>query len=160
MCWNVDVRTNVGACVALCDGSPEDPTCEEAAASCVIANEGSLNLCLPFCDPLLQDCDDGQACYPVNTGFFCAPDASLEAGGYGEECQFINVCDPGLHCATPDAVSGCAFAGCCTTFCDLSDPMASANCPDAADGQECVAWYAEGTAPAGFENVGTCTLPS
>jgi hypothetical protein len=159
MCWDVDTDTNIGTCIALCIGSADDPSCADAASICIIANEGALNICLPFCDPLMQDCGAGQGCYPIESGFACAPDASLADGQYGDECEFINVCDPGLWCAPPDAVSSCFGSGCCSEFCDVSDPLASMNCPDSGDGQECVPFFAEGLAPPGFEDVGICSFP-
>jgi hypothetical protein len=161
MCWDVDPETNLGTCVAFCMGSEANPICEDPATNCVIANEGVLILCLPNCDPLLQDCAEGQACYPIDDAFACAPDVSGEEGLYGDACQFLNVCDPGLFCANAEVVPDCAGAqGCCSPFCDLSDPDAGANCPGAAGGQDCVAWYEEGEAPPGFENVGACSIPA
>jgi hypothetical protein len=160
MCWDVDPETNMGTCIAFCSGSEANPVCEDPTTSCVITNEGTLILCLPNCDPLLQDCAEGQACYPVGDSFACAPDASQDTGAYGDACEFINVCDPGLMCGAPEWVPGCAGAGCCTDICDVSDADASANCPGNAGGQECVAWYEEGQAPPGFENVGVCSIPA
>ncbi len=160
MCWDVDPETNMGTCAAFCMGSEANPVCEDPNTSCVIANEGVLILCLPNCDPLLQDCAEGQACYPIDDGFACAPDAGGEMGLFGEPCEFINVCDPGLFCANADAVPDCAgSSGCCSAFCDLTDEMAGAACPGAAGGQDCVAWYEEGQAPPGFEDVGACAIP-
>ena len=155
MCWDVDAATNQGTCVALCTGSPVAPVCP-AGSSCVIANDGVLNLCLPGCDPLLQDCAPGQACYPVGAGFTCAPDASAGAGVDGDECEFINVCDPGLMCINAGAVEGCfGFVGCCTPFCDLSMP--GDPCP--ALSEECVPFFELGMAPLGLEDVGVCAIP-
>lgn len=155
MCWDVDEVTSEGTCVALCTGSAANPMCA-AGNTCAISNDGALNLCLPGCDPLLQDCIAGQACYPVGDGFTCAPDASGAQGFDGDLCEFINVCDPGLMCVGGDAVEGCAgFVGCCTPFCDLSvggDP-----CPSALE--ECVPWFEVGMAPPGFEDVGVCAIP-
>jgi hypothetical protein len=160
MCWDVDPETNMGTCVAFCMGSEANPVCEDPNTSCVIANEGVLILCLPNCDPLLQDCAEGQGCYAVNDAFACAPDAGAEGvGAYGDDCGFVNDCDPGLFCSDPAAVPGCAGTGCCSPFCDLSDPGATAACPGNAGGQECTAWYAEGQAPPGFEDVGACLIP-
>jgi hypothetical protein len=160
MCWNADPETNIGTCVANCQGSAADPVCADPTTFCVIENEGSLNLCLPMCDPLVQDCTDGEACYPIDDYFVCAPDASGGMGFYGQECNFINVCQPGLYCAPPELVPDCAGGfGCCSPFCDVSDPLSSAACPGSADGQECVPWYAEGEAPPGFEDVGACGIP-
>jgi hypothetical protein len=160
MCWDVDPETNLGTCVSFCMGSEANPICEDPATNCVIANEGTLILCLPNCDPLLQDCAEGNACYPIVDAFACAPDVSGETGVYGDVCEFINVCDPGLLCANPEFTPDCAGASCCTPFCDMANPNASAECPGNAGGQECVAWYEEGQAPPGFEDVGFCAIPA
>ncbi|HET6585128.1 MAG TPA: ribulose phosphate epimerase [Nannocystaceae bacterium] len=160
MCWNVDTMTNEGTCVSLCTGSPVDPVCTIAATQCVIANSGVLILCLPFCDPLAQDCELGSGCYPIDEGFACAPDASQLMGVYGDPCEFLNVCDPGLFCAQPEGVPDCVGSGCCSEFCDVTDPSATMNCPGFGEGQECVAWYEEGAAPPGFEAVGACLIPT
>jgi hypothetical protein len=160
MCWNVDPETNMGQCVAFCSGSEANPVCEDPQTSCSILNEGTLILCLPNCDPLLQDCQEGEGCYVTNDTFSCVPDAGGEMGAFGEGCEFLNVCDPGLFCANPDGVPDCAGSiGCCSSFCDFSDPDASAACPGAAGGQECVLFYEEGQAPPGYEDVGVCLIP-
>jgi hypothetical protein len=152
MCWFVDPDTNEGTCVAFCGGTPDDPDCD-AAHTCLVANDEVLNLCMPFCDPVLQDCDAGYGCYPMDDGFVCAVDASGEMGSFGDVCEFINVCDPGLACITGELVLGCTEAGCCTPFCDLDDPTP---CSGISGGVECVPWYLDGDAPAGFEDVGIC----
>ena len=161
MCWDVDPETNEGTCVAFCTGSEANPVCDDPSTACSIANEGTLILCLPSCDPLLQDCADGQACYGIDQAFVCAPDASGEMGMFGDPCEYINACDPGLACLNAEGVPGCAgSAGCCTSHCDLTDPNASANCEGAAGGQECMAWFEEGAAPPGYEDVGICFIPA
>jgi hypothetical protein len=161
MCWDVDPETNMGTCVGFCTGSAADPVCPDPATGCSVSNEGVLILCLPYCDPLLQDCPEGNACYPEENGFFCSPDASgPDLGGYGDPCEYLNVCDPGLWCAVPEAVPGCqGAAGCCSEFCDISDPAGDDQCMGAAMGQQCTPYYEEGAAPPGYENVGVCTLP-
>lgn len=155
MCWDVDTMTNEGTCVALCTGSAVAPICDPGL-TCAISNDGALNLCLPGCDPLLQDCIPGQACYPIGPGFTCAPDSSGTEGVDGDPCEFINVCDPGLMCIDGGSVEGCGgFVGCCTPFCDVSvggDP-----CPSALE--ECVPYFDIGLAPPGFEDVGICAIP-
>ncbi len=159
MCWSVDPETNEGTCFPFCQGSSDSPLCEDPNALCSITNEGVLALCLPTCSPLLQDCAESHGCYPLNGDFGCMPDYSYRAGGYGEACEFINVCDAGLFCALPGLVPGCVGAtGCCSEYCELGDPKAS--CQGANDGQECIAWYAEGAAPPGLEAVGICGVPT
>jgi hypothetical protein len=156
MCWNVDPETNMGTCVGFCEGSEANPVCPNPGTGCSITNEGVLILCLPFCDPLLQDCSETEACYPEPNGFFCSPDASGEMGLYGDPCEYLNVCDPGLFCADAAAVPGCAGSiGCCSEYCDISDPMPVCM----GTGQECTAFYEAGQAPPGYENVGVCVIP-
>jgi hypothetical protein len=155
MCWDVDPDTLEGVCVAFCVGSPERPACEDADAMCVMGGDGVLALCIPVCDPLQQDCSvEGNACYPVNDSFICAPDASGDTGAPGDACEFINVCDPGSFCASAEVVPECMGAGCCTLFCDLDMPL------PCLPGQECTPWYEAGMAPPGFENLGACALPT
>ncbi len=156
MCWDVDAATNEGTCVEMCTGSEVNPVCGPPGTSCVISNDGVLILCLDGCDPLQQTCPMGQACYPINDLFTCAPDASGAQGFDDDPCEFINVCDPGLACLGAGAVANCASpVGCCSPFCDVTDPVDP--CPAAAE--QCVAWYAAGQAPPGLENVGVCSLP-
>jgi hypothetical protein len=157
MCWNVDPRTNQGTCIALCTGSPDNPECPPGA-SCSITNDGSLILCLPNCDPLLQDCPEGEACYWVGeTTFQCAPDASGETGVHGDPCEYINACDAGNQCIQAAYVENCpeGSLGCCSVHCDTSDP--NVVCPG--PNEECVPLFDPETAPPGLENVGLCALP-
>jgi hypothetical protein len=156
MCWNVDIETNTGTCVAFCSGSEANPTCESTCEYCTIASEGPLILCLPECNPLAQDCGDGQGCYPTNDTFSCVPDAGGDAGALGEPCEYLNVCDPGLVCGSPEWVPGCRGIGCCMTLCDVLDANA---CASAFDGAECIPWFDDGAQPpctAGV--VGVCAL--
>lgn len=153
MCWNVG-QEGTGFCVAFCDGTQQNPTCGDIATTCIIANDGVLNLCLPICDPLLQDCGDGQACYPAGDAFACAPDVSGELGLFGDACGGINTCDAGLLCVNPELVPDCAGEGCCTSFCEIGDGTVCQG-----QGQECVTWYEEGEAPPGGDALGACVIP-
>jgi hypothetical protein len=163
MCWDVDVETGMGVCAPFCAGSEAAPVCEDPQSSCVIANGGAIILCLALCDPLLQDCGEGDGCYPVgsNGGFACVFDADgTGAGAYGDPCAVDNVCNAGLYCAqSAAAVPDCGAARCCTSYCDLDEPDASATCPGAAGGQQCLAWYPEDATPPGFEALGGCEIP-
>ncbi len=152
MCWDVDPNTNQGVCVALCTGTAEAAVCE-AGFSCAIAND-VLNLCLPDCDPLAQDCPGDDLCLPSDDHFLCVLDAGGEEGQAFDPCEFGNVCDKGLYCFDTEYASECdpSADGCCLPFCDLSAP----ECPGV--GQECQAWF-PGAAPPGLENVGFCGLP-
>ncbi|MEM6995069.1 MAG: ribulose phosphate epimerase [Myxococcota bacterium] len=152
MCWGVN-EEGIGYCVSLCTGDANSPLCEDPETSCVIVNDGVLNLCLPDCNPLIQDCQaDGESCYPSPSGFTCAPDVS-EGAGAGEPCGAINTCTGGTFCAGADVLPECDAASCCTEFCDTDlDEMCQA-------GAECIGLFAEGEAPPGLNTVGGCLLP-
>lgn len=158
MCWNVDAATNTGACVAMCVGSYEEPTCEDDAISCSLNSDGTIALCIPWCDPLLQDCSDGYGCNPVGGGFQCVP-VSEDAGGYASECDYIGDCAPGLFCLEAEHVPDCAApVGCCTEVCDISSALGDGQCMGVDGGQQCVPWYEE--PPPQYPDVGVCsTVP-
>ncbi|PRP96533.1 hypothetical protein ENSA5_36090 [Enhygromyxa salina] len=149
-CWNVN-EDNLGTCTSLCTGSPDDPICEPGYG-CSIANEGSITLCLLACDPLLQDCPGTDSCfYDFSGNFVCA--FATQDLAEGETCGFINDCVGGTVCLAAEVHPECAGASCCAAFCDVSDPT----CLIA--GTECQAFFEEGTAPPGYEDVGVCIIP-
>ena len=159
MCWDVDPETNLGTCAAMCQGDQANPICEDPDTTCVIANEGAIVLCLPICHPLTQDCPDGQACYPINNDFACAPNVAGEGGVHGDPCEFVNVCQIGLACVNPDLFTNCPSGGCCSSYCDATNPGADADCMALDAGQSCIEWYAEGEAPPGYDDTGICGIP-
>lgn len=153
VCWDtMDIDgQDVGVCTSFCDGTADAPICEPGS-SCLIANEGSITLCIGTCDPLLQDCGDGLACFWANTGFNCI--FTTQEFPTGEPCGFINDCAPGNYCADAAALPVCDGSACCASFCDLTDPVCGVA------GTECVTFFEEGMAPPGFEDVGLCILPA
>ena len=156
MCYDVDAM-NTGICRALCTGTPDAPTCD-GNFSCAIVNDGVLNICLPGCDPLLQDCPGKDLCLPIGDGFICVIDVSGDMGQTNDPCEFANSCDKGLVCLnTASASSACmqGSPGCCQPFCDFTamDP-----CPN--PDQKCVQWFDPMMPiPPGFEDVGVCAIP-
>lgn len=159
MCWDVDPMTNVGVCVAMCVGSPDAPSCDSMDASCLISNMGVLTLCLPKCDPLVQDCAGDNLCIPNpqdGTAFLCLLDASGDEGQEFDPCQYINSCDKGFFCAVPTLANECDpnSTGCCLSFCDIT---LMPKCNGA--GQECLPWYGMDTPAPGYEDVGYCGIP-
>ncbi|MCY1061576.1 ribulose phosphate epimerase [Nannocystis sp. SCPEA4] len=156
MCWDVDADTLSGTCVAMCEGSPREPVCADPATACASGNDGVLNVCLPACDPLAQDCAADELCIAFGDDFTCNPDGSGDEGQLFDPCGFVNDCDPGLFCAAPAAASECDpnAAGCCLPYCDLDLPP---KCPGAL--QQCLPWYTPGEAPSGHEDLGFCALP-
>ena len=156
MCWNVD-ENNMGTCVGLCTGTPDAGKCPDDLP-CTIANDGVLNLCLPSCDPLLQDCAGTDLCIPNGDAFVCVLDASGDSGAAHDACEFANACDKGLVCLdTATASKECdpAASGCCEPFCEFPDGA----CP-AAD-QKCVQWYDPMMLPMDDPklDIGVCAIP-
>lgn len=161
MCWNVSGETGTGICVELCGGAPASPTCSDPSAQCSVAHDGVLPLCLTACDPVVQDCPvEADSCVlTADGGFKCEPNQAGTGGSYGEPCEFTNVCQEGLFCLSGSVIAGCNDPFCCTAFCDVTDPLATDNCPGKDLGDECIPWYEAGQAPPGMEHVGFCGLP-
>lgn len=158
VCWDVDPDTGIGQCIGFCLGPPNDLTCADPQASCSICQECAVGLCLPGCDPLLQNCGVGETCIPDTHNpehFICVLDASGPEGQAFDPCEFSNACDPGHVCTESEMASECdpMATGCCLPFCNTAMP----ECPG--EGLECRPWYEEGMAPAGLEEVGVCALP-
>ncbi|MGH1343137.1 MAG: hypothetical protein ACRBN8_16385 [Nannocystales bacterium] len=150
MCWDVDDETGFGVCTPHCVGSPGAPSCEDPTRVCIMNGGGVLSLCLPTCDPLMDECGDGEGCYPFDNRFLCTVDGSGTGGGLFESCEFVNGCEPGTACVAGDLSAACDSAACCTPFCDMTAP----DCPDAL---VCFPWYEKGTPPPGTNaNVGVC----
>jgi len=161
MCWAVD-QDGMGVCVEQCTGTPDAPICSDPEAVCAITNMGSLILCLSTCDPILQNCPGAtEACYLLDgVTITCGPDASGNAGVWGDPCEFDNVCDPGLLCSPSETVPDCQGSyGCCTEWCDVTLPNPESQCTGAAMGQLCVPFFEPGMAEPGLEHVGICAIP-
>ena len=153
MCWDVDLDSLEGTCIALCGGSATEPTCQ-AGSTCETGAAGpSFGLCLTVCNPLADDCDEGEQCVPIDADFRCVAEAR-DPLGYGEPCESLVECGSGLVCVNEE-FSPCDGEPCCTAFCDVSDGDPNPACPDAASGQICTPWY-EDEPPDGFENLGVC----
>lgn len=154
ICWDVDPN-NHGTCIGQCTGTPDAPLCP-ALHHCSIANGGILTLCLPWCDPLAQDCPDYGACIATDDTFLCVLTPNLLAD-INESCEFANACQPGLVCLPPTTTSAACdpnALGCCTPFCQL--PAASCPNPD----QQCVPWFDPmKPIPPGYESLGVCAIP-
>ena len=154
LCWDVENvdGVDIGVCTALCGGSANNPTCSPNT-SCVLLGAASVPLCLSTCDPLLQDCAEGEGCYwDLNDSTFaCFPTA--ENIPLNEPCGFTNDCAPGMMCITAEVLPDCAGAACCGSFCDLADPA----CP--APGTKCSAFFEMNMAPPGYQNIGVCIIP-
>jgi hypothetical protein len=155
MCWDVDAEGK-GTCIKLCSGSPDAPVCPQNS-QCAFASDGVLNLCLPNCDPLVQDCPNDKLCIAANNDFTCVLDASGEMGAVNDPCEFANACDKGLACLNTAAASAAcqqASQGCCQPFCKF--PGSPCPNPD----QQCLQWFPpRQEVPPGHENIGFCGIP-
>ncbi|WAS95010.1 hypothetical protein [Nannocystis punicea] len=154
-CWDLDDRL-AGHCVAMCEGTPVSPSCADPENYCSVADNDVLILCLPGCDPLMQDCPAGEACYPHQSQenvFACAPDAGGREGQAFDACMFLNVCDPGLLCVLPTVAAECDqdAEGCCMPYCDIGEPN---TCPGV--GQECIPLLDD--PPPQYWSVGVCSV--
>ncbi len=161
ICWDVDPKTSEGHCVSMCEWQSDSPGCPGPCEQCEVT-QNAFGVCFTPCDPLLQNCLPGQACYPISDTFSCAPDASgPDAGGIGTPCEFINVCSPGLLCLDLDLVPDCQGGlGCCAPVCPVNgaDP-----CPGLLPGTECTPWFEDGPPQPRrclADEPGVCVLPS
>lgn len=148
MCFGSDADAASGFCVPFC---ASDRSCESPDDVCLVQYGGVLTICVPLCDPLLQDCEDGSGCYSDgDDGFGCVPAGS---GFFPAPCENFDDCSPGVFCAEMELVPDCATSHCCSEFCDVTEV------PDVCSGtgQECVQFT--DSPPPGFEDVGLCVLP-
>lgn len=136
VCWDVDPMTGEGTRVAMCPDDGEHT-----------------------CNPLVQDCERGEGCYPIEQWFSCASDDSGDTGQAGDPCDFINSCAPGNFCTASAAVPDCLGpTGCCSSLCTLGDDSSCL------PGQICEPWS---DAEIGnwqwsplWDVLGACVLPS
>ncbi|MCY1060783.1 hypothetical protein [Nannocystis sp. SCPEA4] len=153
--WDDSASDSQGFILPDTDTGGEDPcdaiTCG-VGETCAIVGEDPQ--CLMHCHPLDPEyCGTGNVCVQHIDVFVCAPDASGDVGAVGQGCAYTNGCDPGLACLDGQWVAGCNGQYCCTPFCDLSlaDPCLAYD-------MQCVAWWEQGMAPQGFEDVGACVV--
>ena len=151
--------SNVGTCVPLCGGNEANPLCTDPDDACVIDYQGTITLCLPRCDLLLQDCPAGQgACWVQVQSPDLVPTCGIAAptlAPAGEACEYDWDCMPGTLCHPADQLATpCTGASCCTPVCDAFLPPD--NC---APGEACIPVIPEGTSPGGPYPEGYCALP-
>ncbi|MCY0989166.1 hypothetical protein OV203_18660 [Nannocystis sp. ILAH1] len=134
---------------------PPEDACDGCAANQVCVVIDDIGQCVAKCDPLNQAfCGADNECVGVENEFACVPDASGNTGKVGDGCIYANGCDPGNTCLSGEYVANCNGQACCSAYCDtdLADPCGQY-------GMVCVAWYGEGEAPTGLEDVGVCVIP-
>jgi hypothetical protein len=155
-CWDVMEIDGelIGFCSPFCLGSADVPECPPGS-SCSISGNSTLSLCISQCDPLVQDCNDGYACYWANGNFSCV--FTTEDIPVGEPCGFINDCEEGFACLIAEVLPDCNGSACCSGFCNLQ--LGDAPCEALLPGTVCSSFFEEGMAPPGFGDVGVCILP-
>ncbi len=151
LCWESSPDGPI--CVPFC-GEEDDFTCDPGL-TCTTCQTCALGICIPDCDPLGDECPEDNVCVPLSgsNGFGCALDASMDKGAYMDECEYVNVCDPGLACVAADNLPGCEGSGCCTPFCNLNEP----ECPE--NELICTAWFEPEQAPEDLKHLGICIVP-
>lgn len=155
MCWDVmDIDGElVGTCTPFCQGSADMPECPEGS-TCNLTGDGVVTLCFSNCDPLLQDCNEGLACYWANNDFNCI--FTTQDIPPGEPCGFLNDCVAGNICLDAAVLPSCNGSACCSPFCNLELPDQTC---DVLPGTTCVPFFEQDTAPPGDEDVGVCIVP-
>lgn len=154
-CWDTQEidGEQLGVCRQFCTGSDDNPQCPEGS-ECALADDGVINLCLPICDPVAQDCEAGFGCYWAGSDFSCV--VAIEQLPIGAPCSSINDCAIGLGCMQAELLAACEGSACCASFCALE--LGDGPCEAAVPGTACVAFFAD-TAPLGYEHIGVCILP-
>lgn len=103
------------------------------------------------CDPLQQDCPEGQACTLLDRKFECVT-ITLD-GAEGDPCQVATECGLGLTCIAGVYVPGCEGFSCCTSFCQVSDET-----PECPSGAACEPALSDDDVPAALQDYGVCKL--
>lgn len=155
-CFNVaDVDGQlIGTCAPFCAGSPDDPICADGS-TCLIANDGSTNLCIDSCHPLMQDCAPDQVCESLLSsgalwGCLIGPESPP---GIGQPCSGqLASCGLGQMCVPAEFVPGCAGLSCCTEYCDVDNLDFMCSNPQLG----CESLFELITPPPGYENIGIC----
>lgn len=145
----------VGTCTPFCQPPLDDPTCGDGLGCFIpVGQDESVALCLPGCDPLLQDCAMDQLCVWGNADFVCldGPGGGL---GNGEPCVPHDQCAPGLVCANGTFLPDCAAPNCCTEYCDINDPNYVCTNPN----YMCTPFWLDEPPPPEYANIGACVVP-
>lgn len=155
ICWDVMEIDGemIGTCTPFCTGTADTPMCPEGS-QCLISSDGPITLCIDNCDPILQDCNEGLACFWANISFNCI--FTTQDIPPGQPCGFVNDCAAGNICLDAAVFPSCNGSACCSSYCDLDLPGTTC---DVLPGTTCVPFFEENRAPPGYDHVGVCILP-
>ena len=89
--------TCIGTCVPYCRPQASPTRCPGPGATCREYLGSGFGACVnDLCDPNAQDCADAaQACYPADSGYFCAAPGTVADG---LTCTAITDCRKGSTC--------------------------------------------------------------
>jgi len=163
ICLDLD-DDGLATCVEFCSGSLDNPFCMSEDYKCVPLFEPEVPLCFRKCDPLVQNCGDGEGCFMDalmlgSEGFVCMPrvENTADGGGeYGELCIAASNCKPGFSCIWPENLPDCPYIYCCSPWCNIQN--GDDDCLAFDSELNCVPWYEEGQETPGYENVGICGI--
>lgn len=146
-----------GTCTGTCMFSADDRSamdCEDPEAFAGVGCQECFCTCERSCDPLnTSSCPEGEGCFAqAFPPFVCMP-LFEEPLASGQNCKFVNSCGLGSLCLDASLFADCGSIGCCTDYCDLTEPN---TCPDAAGGQECLPWFDPERVPPAYMNLGVC----
>lgn len=119
------------------DGSPEGSClagCAFADKSCPLGTtcDPEWEFCARGCDPLAQDCDAGEVCFPSGDDGICVPSKNR---GMLEACRMENwdsgfACAPGLVCQRfSECDSDDPSLGCCVPLCHPAESSCPSDLP-------------------------------
>lgn len=134
-----------GQCSPIC--SMPELSCPEGFSQCFI--NPPLEVCIPFCDPLNEDCGPGRECTFASSYFSCGPAGEDKA--LWEECSGSNDCSPGEVCSPAALANECMGLECCNQLCALDTGL----CPGVQ--QECVPFFMNGEGAPEYDNLGICS---
>ncbi len=124
-CTTEEFDAAEGICLQFCIPSNRDCGCGKSCAFNPPFETYDYGVCAPPCDPLVQACTGGRACYLDDYGNTSCV-LPWREGGQDESCFIFESCGVGLTC----------LGGTCKAFCDVTDAAACGpdhRCAPAAD---------------------------
>lgn len=135
-----------GQCSPICEGP--DLSCPEGFTVCFDAP--SIEVCIPMCDPLKNECGADRECLYFSSYFSCSP-AGVDKGLW-ETCDNPNDCSPGEVCTSTQLAIECMSSKCCDPLCALGTDQ----CPG--EQQKCVPFFMNGEGYPQYNNLGICSI--
>lgn len=106
-----------------------------------------------ICNPLGDECPEGELCIFFNTEFQCFASTADGTGVAGAPCETATACEEGLACIQSVFFASCDGDACCAPNCDVSQ---DGSCPE---GQICDLWFDDPSTDECYAKVGVCIVP-